>query len=132
MHFVRYSAVGIINTIVGYGTILLLHSLASLGTYLANAGGYLVGLSVSFILNRSWTFAKTRASDRSVSSEVIKFVAVFVIAYGVQLATLWAVSSYLALPFFLDQFFSMVVYVIVGFIGNRYWTFAGNTEVSDG
>ena len=53
---VRFVIVGGINTSIGLLTTWLLKWLGGLGDFPANLGGYSLGVCVSFLLNRSWTF----------------------------------------------------------------------------
>jgi putative flippase GtrA len=64
--FIRFLLVGGVNTIVGYGSILLLQYVAGLSPVVANAGGYLVGMVLSYFLNRSFTFSSSRPHLQTV------------------------------------------------------------------
>jgi len=71
----RFVLVGLENPGIGLAAILLLQALTPAGPYLANAGGYAVGLGVSFVLNRGWTF-------RSASKPLVE-AGRFLIAFAV-------------------------------------------------
>ncbi len=53
--FLKYNLVGVINTLVGFGIIFILMFLG-LSPILSNAIGYLIGSSISFILNSTIYF----------------------------------------------------------------------------
>ena len=60
--FVKFVLVGSISTVINYGFFFLLYSTLSLNYIIAAAIGYVIGLLVGFIINKSWTF---QAQDKS-------------------------------------------------------------------
>ena len=81
----RFAAVGVLNTLVGYGVIFSALLLGA-SDYLANGLGYGVGLALGFVLHRSWSFAdRGRGSPNSLP----RYVAAFALAYGTNLAVVW-------------------------------------------
>jgi putative flippase GtrA len=77
----RYGAVGLANTAIGFGLIWLCLALG-LGDYPANALGYAAGLTFSYFANRRFTF---RLGGRSDPAEVGRFAFCFAVAYGANL-----------------------------------------------
>lgn len=77
----RYGLVGLANTAIGYGLILLGLYLG-LGDYRANVLGYAVGLCFSFFANRRFTFDRRGAASRA---EIGRFLLCFSIAYAANL-----------------------------------------------
>jgi putative flippase GtrA len=53
MSFLRFSAVGVINTLLGLTVIFALMRFGGVQYIVANAMGYAIGTVVSFVLNRS-------------------------------------------------------------------------------
>jgi putative flippase GtrA len=53
---VKFAVVGVANTVVGLAAIYLCKWLLGFNDALANITGYTVGLIISFLLNRGWTF----------------------------------------------------------------------------
>jgi putative flippase GtrA len=119
LQLLRFLVVGVLNTAVGLGTIYLLKWAGGVGDVPANACGYAVGLCVSFVLNRRWTF-----SDRGRRlPAVLRFLFVFAVAYGCNLAMLlqlrdaWQVDAYLA------HALATVPYTLVFFLGSKFFVF---------
>jgi len=79
---VRYSWVGLLNSGLGLFVIWGL-MLAGIGPYVANVAGFAAGLTLSFFLNRAWTF---RAQD--AGWPVFRFLLAFAIAYSANLVIL--------------------------------------------
>src|SRR5208282_1728517 len=82
-NLIRFLLVGVANTLVGLSAIYLIKWLGEVGDVLANASGYAIGLMVSFVLNRSWTFSHSGA----VLPAAVRFFVVFAIAYTTNLGT---------------------------------------------
>src|SRR3546814_14358749 len=57
------------------------------GDYTANAAGYAAGLALSYMLNRSWTFAVTQPVN---PSELARFLAAFAVSYAANLLLITA------------------------------------------
>jgi len=118
VHSVRYGLVGVVNTLVGLSSILVAKRLFAVADVPANALGYALGLACSFSLNRHWTFAHRGAAGPTLW----RFLATQGIAYACNLAEVLGsisanVNAYLA------QCAGVPVYMLVGFIGCRYWVF---------
>lgn len=117
---IRYGIVGISNTMIGLGTIYALMFFLNASPFVANIIGYTVALTNSFLLNRNWTF---RSQGRGLST-VVRFLVVFAIAYLCQLGALGGLISADFNPY-IAQAIGMIVYIGIGFLGNKYITFNG-------
>ena len=111
----RFAAVGVLNTAVGLGVIFAGMAVLGLGDVAANALGYAVGLVVSFLGNRSWTF-RHRGPWRGA---LVRFVAVFAGAYLVNLLTMLSVRDGLRWGSYAAQIAGTLAYPIVFFLGSR-------------
>ncbi|MBU0859398.1 MAG: GtrA family protein [Alphaproteobacteria bacterium] len=118
--FISWCGVGVINTIVGLLVIVALS--AGLGWHymLANAGGYVCGVALSFVLNRRFTFRDTAP----MRAQIKPFLVVFVVAYGVQLVALYAMVGLWHWPELLAQAVAIGIYTVVGFFGSRLFVFS--------
>ncbi|NLS08331.1 GtrA family protein [Rhizobium sp. P32RR-XVIII] len=114
----RYGLVGVANTIVGFGAILILQMLFGLDPYSANAVGYAIGLATSFVLNRIWTF---QVSDRPVG-RLLRFVLAFAISYTANLGTLTLLLD--SVGAVAAQAVAAIVYSTVFFVCCRAYVFA--------
>src|SRR3546814_3131161 len=86
MTFIRFGLVGLLNTAVGFAVILVALGMGA-GDYTANAAGYAAGLALSYMLNRSWTFAVTQPVN---PSELARFLAAFAVSYAANLLLITA------------------------------------------
>jgi putative flippase GtrA len=115
----RFLLVGVVNTAFGLGTIFALKALAGWGDVPANVAGYAVGLCVSFVLNRHWTFAH-RGDWRPA---LVRFLLVFAVAYVANLAVLLALRDPAGVGNHAAHVAGMVVYTVIFFVGSRAFAF---------
>lgn len=116
----KYSLVGVINTAAGYGTILLCLA-AGIGDYAANAIGYAVGFTLSFVLNRRFTFGRRGAVGHG---EVLAFAASACAAYAVNLAVLTAARSAIGEGNALAQLAANIAYTATFYVLSARYVFA--------
>lgn len=116
---IRFGLVGLANTIVGLVVIAALLQVG-VGDYLANAVSYAVGLCLSFLLNRSWTFEVRGQIDRG---EVQRFLAVFALSFTANLATLTFMRRLGFAENMIGQGAAMAAYSICFFLLSRRFVF---------
>ena len=107
---IKYLAVGVVNTIVGYGVIFAL-MWGGLIPELANIVGYSVGFIVSYLLNKRYTFASPASHKRDLP----RFGFAMGLAYIAQLGSMSALHRALEMNPYLATIIGSGVYVVVGF-----------------
>jgi putative flippase GtrA len=117
--FVRIVAVGIFNTLLGYAVIFACMYIARMIAEASNVAGYAVGLVASYLLNRSFTFG----SRARVSGELLRFLAVFGIAYALNFVALLVLIHRLDVHAGLSQVLAGVVYVAASYLMNKFYVF---------
>ena len=117
--FLRFLLVGFANTALGYAVIFGAMYLGGLTPELSNAVGYLVGLLVSYFLNRRFTF---RSAQRR-STEFVRFVLVFLAAYTANLMVLILLIRGLGIHAALSQVIAGVVYIGTVYFLNKHYVF---------
>ncbi|MDS1033049.1 GtrA family protein [Porphyromonadaceae sp. NP-X] len=123
VQFLKFGIVGISNTLLTAATIWLLLRVFHSSNYLANIVGYVVGLVNSFIWNRRWTFE----NHAQVGATIFKFIVTFAISYLLQLGFLSFLLQQTNIDDYVCQLLSIVVYTVVNFFMNKYYTF--KTEI---
>lgn len=116
---VRFGTVGVLNTLASIAVIFSLKGLAGVPDLPANAAGYAVGLTCSFVLNKSWTFQQ----QGPVVPALARFLAVFAVAYLFNIIVVLGligagVNAYLA------HLAGMPVYTVVFYLGCLSFAFA--------
>ena len=117
--FFRFVAVGLVNTATGYATIMLLYLVIGLSYSYAYFISYIIGIVISFFLNRKFVFF----SQNSKIREFAKFLLSFAISYAVSYAALYMVVEYHLLDTKIAFFAGMVVYSTIFYLLNRFITF---------
>lgn len=116
---VRFFLVGIVNTFFGLSLIFAAKAIAGLDDLVSNMLGYSLGLSISFFLNRKWTFRH----NGGVYPTAARFLAAFLLAYIANLMTLYGLRDGAGINSYLAQTISIVPYTVVFYLGSRYYVF---------
>ena len=117
---IRFGLVGVLNTIVGLGTIYLLQNGLGWDYRIANIIGYCLGITTSFIFNRVWTFKST---DTRVARQSMLFFLVISACWGMQFLALVVMVETLGISKELAQLLGMVVYTGLNYPGSRFIVF---------
>lgn len=117
--FFRYIIVGVLNTLLGYCVIFSGMYLIGMSPEASNVAGYAVGLVVSYMLNRNFTFNSTQARRK----EIVRFIVVFAVAYGLNFAALLALIHQFGMHKGLSQIVAGMIYVGSSFLMNKYYVF---------
>jgi 4-amino-4-deoxy-L-arabinose transferase-like glycosyltransferase len=115
---VKFATVGVLNTLVTVGIIFGLKRGFDVADPAANLAGYLVGLALSFILNKRWTFQH----DADSLPALLRFLLVFAGAYLINLAVVLmvirgGVNDYVA------HLAGMPFYTVASYLGCRHYAF---------
>lgn len=117
--FLRYIIVGVINTIVGLSTVLLLFNILKLNYLISISLGNLIGVIVSFFLNKSFTFNYTGSNKESLTKFVLVSLFSFIVAYSLGFYVEKYLEHYVSnlwLEKNLSIFISSGFYTILGFL----------------
>lgn len=117
--FVRYAGVGAVATACHYATLIAAVEVGGASPVLAAMFGFLVGGSISYGLNRSWTFG----SDRAHEAAVPRFAIVAFIGFLLTGAFMALLTGPLGLHYLLAQVTTTGLVMIWTFLGHRHWTF---------
>jgi putative flippase GtrA len=117
---VRFAVVGVLNTVAALLVIYTLKYVFATPDIAANLIGYAVGLTTSYTLNRRWTF-DFRGPHRDA---IGRFVLVTLIAYGANLASVYAAVSLFAMNSYVAQSVGVVPYTLISYFGSRFFAFA--------
>ena len=117
--FSRFLLVGFFNTFLGYAVIFSCMYLTELSPEFSNILGYSIGLLVSYLLNKHYTFRSSLNWHR----ELIRFLLVFCIAYAANFAILIALIRLMGVHEAIGQICAGVVYVVVSYLLNKIYVF---------
>lgn len=118
--FVKFCMVGVLNTMVSFGVYAMLTRYALLDPLAANAIAFVIAVTISFILNKMWTF-----SDMS-ATYVRQYYRFFVIS-GIGLVISELIIFTLHKMFHVFDITAFIISVVVvmfwNFGANKSWTF---------
>lgn len=120
----RFLLVGIANTAVGLGTIYLAKYGLGFEDLPANLTGYMLGLCLSFGLNRRWTFR----DDGALWPTALRFLAAFAAAYALNLAAFLVATRRLGVVPDLGHVLGMIVYTGAFFVLSRLMVFTSGAR----
>jgi putative flippase GtrA len=111
--FAKYSASGVVNTVVGYAVIFACMHFG-LGPTWSNVIGYAAGCLLSFAQSRYWVFR----SSGTLAGDATRFLPMFLIAYAVNFAVLQAALA-LGVNAYVAQIAAGIAFVCTGFTLNH-------------
>lgn len=136
LNFIKYNIIGVMNTLITLLVVWILHQWLDWNIELSNFLGFIAGGVNSYICNRIWNFK----SQNKKRAEVVRFLIVFLVSYGLNLLVLegsayilqnatWCASfaawiSQFMKPTFFANIIANVVYVLVSFTLYKKWVFA--------
>ena len=135
IHFFKYNIIGVLYTLITLAVVWVLHQMLDWNVELSNFLGFVAGGCNSYLCNRIWNFK----SHNKKRAEIIRFVVVFLVSYGVNLLALelaaytlanaaWCASftvwiSQFMKPTYFANIVANVVYVLVSFTLYKKWVF---------
>ena len=122
--FIRYGVVGLVSNGVLYLAYLAL-TWAGMGHKTAMTLLYVVGVSLTFLLNRNWSFRH----DGPASRALLRYVAAYGFGYILNFLALLVFVDYLRFPHQFVQGLTVLVFVVMFFLLQKYWVFGPATRV---
>ena len=121
----RFLVVGVINTLVGCGTMFLLYNWAHCSYWLSSAANYVVGGIVSFFLNKYFTFRKKGWSWSQVVKFAINVAVCWLLAYGLAKPLVLRIleGQSLWLQENVAMLVGMCLYTVLNYLGQRFFAF---------
>ncbi|MFS0822090.1 GtrA family protein [Bacillus sp. 1P02SD] len=120
--FVRFLLVGVINTLVGLSSILLLLHIVGFSYWLATFVGNSLGAGISYILNRRFTFGSKAMYGKSIPL----FVLVILSCYFLSFSMSKFVSGFIFVqyPNEMAVLLGTCLYTILNYLGQKYIVFS--------
>ena len=116
--FLRYIFSGVINTIVTYITSIILLKIFNIFLVFSNLLGYVVGIVVSFYLNRNFVFKSKKVE---IKKQFYKFICACLFSYLINLIFLIFFSYIIELNDYISQILSMISYSLTFYyLSNKY------------
>jgi putative flippase GtrA len=119
--FLRYLGAGGIGTLLHYLTLLAVVEKAHVSPAVGSMAGALVGALANYVLNYHLTFA-SKASHRKT---LPRFLTVAAVSMALTGAGMFVATKVLGLHYLLAQLGCTILVLLLGYVLNKAWTFAG-------
>lgn len=119
MPVLRYLTVGLANTAVGLGVVVLAQDFLNISPLASNALGYSVAIPMGFALNRRWTFRHAGPTRTAL----YRYVTVLALAYFANLGALAIATLTLKLAVHTGQLAGVLAYTATSYLGMRHFAF---------
>jgi putative flippase GtrA len=116
--FIKYGLIGVVNTLFGYGIIFIFIYFGVIAE-ISNFLGYLLGLFLSYYLNKRYNFK----SNRGHTEDLPRFILGMGIAYLLNLFTMVIAYRLLSIDIYISQIIAGVVYTLSGYVISKIWIF---------
>ena len=115
---IRFLIVGGINTAIGYGTFVAVVFIG--GHYLlANVIATIVGVSVSYLLNKYFTF---RQYKKSVT-EIMRFISVYAVSFMLGNVVLYVLVDLISISPYVAGAINLIFTTLISWFGHKYYSF---------
>ena len=133
IQLLKYGVIGVMNTLITLVSFYLLNTIAGMPYWPANVISYILGVTNSFLWNRSWVFKTSKGFKR----EAVLFGIGFLLCLSLQLFVSWFLLEVVGLKDMgeiswlpmkhtgqnIVMVTAMVFYTISNYIYNRFITF---------
>ena len=128
--FFRFLLIGVCNTIVGMGTMLILYNFFSVSYWASSACNYIIGSILSYFLNKRFTFRNTDHAKKSISRFVIHILLCYLISYGLakQLALYLLIGYSVSVQDNAAMLAGSCVFVLLNYFGQKVFVFRSRAE----
>lgn len=117
---IRFSAVGVLNTVVDFGIFYVLNTLLQVNAYASQILSFLAATLNSFLCNKYWTFGKKNPIN---SREIFRYV----VAQGsyllLSLGVMWIFKEKAGLPPMLAKILTAGLMIPYNYILDKIWVF---------
>ena len=124
---IKFLAVGVVNTLVGCGTMFLLYNLAHCSYWVSSAAKYVVGGIVSFFLNKYFPFQKKTWEWSQVWKFAANVTVCYLLGYGLAKSLVLHLLAGQAVN--VQENVAMLVgvclYTGLNYLGQRFFAFKG-------
>lgn len=120
----RFLSVGVLNMLVGLLVIYACKWFFHLDDVVANAIGYGVGLTTSFVLNSRWTFGYRGPQLPALA----KFLLVAALAYAMNLLTVLVLIHHAGVNGYLAQALGIPPYTLTTYLASKFIVFRAQAD----
>ena len=118
----RFSATGILNTLVDFCVFTICESLFGIYYTLSQIIGYSFGIINSFIFNKKWTFG-SKISNKKVYYELIQFIVVNICSLTITVVCMRFLVNNFSINIYISKVIVTLIAQVVNFLLYKLWVF---------
>ncbi|MBY0013749.1 GtrA family protein [Paenibacillus typhae] len=123
IQFLKFNAVGLLNTLIDFALFTLLHSLGMMNAP-AQVISYSAGTANSFFWNKKVTFRDRATAQRgSGRLQLVKFIVLNLAVLGISVLLMHFLTDSFGIQVLIAKVLVTFVTVIINFFGSRMWVF---------
>lgn len=121
----KFLLVGVFNTLIGCGLMFLLYNWAGCSYWVSSAANYVVGGTISFILNKYFTFNARKWSWTEVGRFILTVAFCYIIAYTLaKPLVLYLLTGYsVKIQENVAMAVGMCLYTGLNYLGQKFFAF---------
>lgn len=120
--FSRFSATGVINTLVDFIVFTICSSIFGVYYTISQIIGYSFGVANSFIFNKKWTF-ESNGDNKKVSHELLQFIVVNILSLLITVIFMKFLINNFGFNLYIAKIIVTLAAQIVNFILYKIWVF---------
>lgn len=123
--FIKFTIVGIINTIVGTTIMFVFYNVFHLSYWVSSASNYFFGSIVSYLLNKYFTFKYHEKGWYSLIRFTLNILVCYLLAYGIAKPFIhWMLSNFTKnIQENISMMLGMCLFVVFNYLGQRFFAF---------
>ncbi|HBC97323.1 MAG TPA: GtrA family protein [Clostridium sp.] len=118
----RFSATGVLNTIIDFLVFTLCQSIIGLYYTVSQVVGYSCGVANSFIFNKKWTFQYDNP-DKNIVHEILQFVVVNIVSLIITVIFMKFLVDRFALNVYISKVIVTFAAQMINFLSYKIWVF---------
>ncbi|WP_342564170.1 GtrA family protein [Paenibacillus sp. FSL R7-0345] len=123
IQFLKFNAVGLLNTLIDFAVFTLLHSLGMMNAP-AQVISYSAGTANSFFWNKKVTFSdRAAAKDGSDRLQLVRFIILNLAVLGISVLLMHFLTDSFGVQVLIAKVLVTFVTVLINFFGSRLWVF---------
>ncbi|MFN4140918.1 GtrA family protein [Aestuariivirga sp.] len=117
----RYCAAGALNTVIGFGVIVIAMAGLAMAPAAANVVGFLIGYVTGYMLHRNFTFRSKVGHGKGLAA----FMGVTITGYAANMTILLSLIA-LGVNDYVAQALAVITYVMLTFLMSKRYVFGGD------
>ena len=116
----KFLIIGVLSTLINYSTFIFLYFIILLHYQVSFVIGYISGIIVGYLFNRSWSFQFNKSS---YTHDIWKYLTVYVLSLWFGSTCLGLLVKIIGITPALANLLTLLVTTFINYIGVRFWVF---------